>query len=436
MNTILRLPLLLPLILVLLSHSGFIDTARNGFTLERNTEQELVEKGVGLGEADSRLLELGAAYVIGFVVCLLYAQMGSTLVLSNYYYWILLLYVLLSMGWSVAPLKVVVGVAHYIGFIFVAAASAIYFYRKPVGLVIFLALFFGVMNSISVILTFIDLPGTVSEIHDNRWQGITSNPNTLGVQCMLGVWAGFVWLISTKSWFGRLFATTFITLGIFGVFGSGSATSMICSGVAVIAYLFMMSIRKNSPNLKLIKSIVTFSLVFLILSLSYIFMPEVFEPEELSGALGKDSTLTGRTDLWALALRVFEIKPLIGWSFDALASIVDKFPMDYGQFHNGYLDILVRGGLIGLLGFLIVYFGQLFRLFQVSKLNYSAACAWLSIMLAAMIQNLTEASFLRSTSLIWCVVVLGLIQYNSMKVDFEEDKKKPKVKPKRRIKAG
>ncbi len=76
-------------------------------------------------------------------------------------------------------------------------------------------------------------------------------------------------------------------------------------------------------------------------------------------AVGKDRTLTGRTDLWAHAIKMIEQKPLLGvgaaayWipeRMDAQA-LLDTFYKPRAtvfSFHNSYLEVAVGAGLIGL----------------------------------------------------------------------------------------
>jgi len=81
--------------------------------------------------------------------------------------------------------------------------------------------------------------------------------------------------------------------------------------------------------------------------------------EALFSALGKDSSLTGRTELWEYAREMIARKPWLGlglggfWRPEVLEAqtILDLYYKDRGtvfSFHNSYLEISVQLGYIGL----------------------------------------------------------------------------------------
>jgi hypothetical protein len=76
------------------------------------------------------------------------------------------------------------------------------------------------------------------------------------------------------------------------------------------------------------------------------FFPNYASEDAALSLAGKDKTFTGRTKIWEEGWRVFEMKPIAGWSFDSSASVLSRTSLQTGQFHNGYLDLAVRGGLI------------------------------------------------------------------------------------------
>ena len=64
--------------------------------------------------------------------------------------------------------------------------------------------------------------------------------------------------------------------------------------------------------------------------------------------VGKDVTLTGRTEIWEVALAAIEHRPVLGWSYDSHQSVFDdpSYTVPYTQYHNGFLDTLVAGGAV------------------------------------------------------------------------------------------
>lgn len=86
-------------------------------------------------------------------------------------------------------------------------------------------------------------------------------------------------------------------------------------------------------------------------------------------ALGKDSTLTGRTVLWKFGLDHAVTHPLTGYGFQAFWS-EPSYTRDYLRtyvdprtsiFHNGYIEIVVALGLIGGGACIVAFFAGFYR---------------------------------------------------------------------------
>jgi O-antigen ligase len=77
--------------------------------------------------------------------------------------------------------------------------------------------------------------------------------------------------------------------------------------------------------------------------------------EDILGLLGKDLTLTGRVPLWNSLIPLALQRPLLGYGYGAFwsatgpsASVTMLFPWAL-QAHNGYLELWLENGLIGVL---------------------------------------------------------------------------------------
>ncbi|WP_049558612.1 O-antigen ligase family protein, partial [Limnoraphis robusta] len=76
---------------------------------------------------------------------------------------------------------------------------------------------------------------------------------------------------------------------------------------------------------------------------------------ELLGLIGKDPSLTGRTDLWAWAREMIDKRPWLGYGYTAFWQGLDggsayiiraaRWPVPYS--HNGILDLWLDIGLLG-----------------------------------------------------------------------------------------
>ena len=90
-----------------------------------------------------------------------------------------------------------------------------------------------------------------------------------------------------------------------------------------------------------------------------------FNSDYLLSMLGKDPTLTGRTDIWGYVILDIYERPLLGWGYQAFWStenpaayeISDALHWWVPQAHSGMLEILLSVGLTGA-GFFIYVWGR------------------------------------------------------------------------------
>jgi len=147
-----------------------------------------------------------------------------------------------------------------------------------------------------------------------------------------------------------------------------------------------------------------------------------------SGALlkdiGKDATLTGRTEIWKAVLTV-PVNPLVGagyesfWLGKRLEQLWMRFPeMQINEAHNGYLEIYLNLGWIGIL-----------LLAGIMIMGYRAASAayrrdpdtgglFLALVIAAAVRGIAEAAF-RMLSSSWIFFVLAAMAASQATVPSE-----------------
>ncbi|MDY6900051.1 MAG: O-antigen ligase [Cyanobacteriota bacterium] len=269
----------------------------------------------------------------------------------------------------------------------------------------------GWMYGIAVILSFIFIAaipkyGIMGGIHEGRWRGIYNHKNTLGKVIAPGIVVFILLAFNSKkySWlFWMAFSLAFILL-----VRSSSTTSLI-NGICLIAASISFRVFRWRDNL-MVPSTIT------IASLGAIFYIIVsVTTEAILTALGKDTTLTGRGDMWPYIFEMIGKKPILGYGYGAFWSGPDT-PSFYiwkvtgwtpPNSHNGFLDLWLQIGLIGLViyvfGFLVITLPKAF--YWVRTTRTSEGFWPLTYMTYMLLANISETTLMIQNDIFWVIYV-------------------------------
>lgn len=118
-----------------------------------------------------------------------------------------------------------------------------------------------------------------------------------------------------------------------------SRSAIICGGVAMLVMLLYW------PNATRARALVSMAGVF---SVVYVMVPGVLGTvTNLFTGFSEDTSVQSRTGSYEVAWLFFRVNPVIGRGFGT-------FLPKYWIFDNGYLGLLVEGGVLGLLGLLVL----------------------------------------------------------------------------------
>jgi O-antigen ligase len=134
----------------------------------------------------------------------------------------------------------------------------------------------------------------------------------------------------------------------------------------------------------------------------------------LVGLMGRNTTLTGRTEIWKVVLH-FAGNPLVGtgyesfWLGNRLQEIRGAFTdFNVNESHNGYLEIYLTLGWIGLILLGIISLAGYRKLLASLPANAGVGSLGLGWFVAGLMHNLTEAGF-RMLSLSWIFFLLAIV---------------------------
>jgi O-antigen ligase len=238
--------------------------------------------------------------------------------------------------------------------------------------------------------------GRSYDIHDGHVNvtGVTDDKNTLGMICMLfSLAVGFTMLeiLRREGRRNRKLLIGYglvLAMGIYIIWIAGSATAVACliegAGIMLLTRMPKIALRPARVHM-IVGAVLAFAAI------------NLFAGSALLELFGRNSTLTGRTDLWSLCLTLVT-NPLFGagyesfWLGTRLARMWEYIP-GVNQSHNGYLEIYLNLGWVGiifLLGILISGYRNIVR--GVRRLEPTASLR-LAYFAAACVYNCTEAGF-------------------------------------------
>jgi exopolysaccharide production protein ExoQ len=243
--------------------------------------------------------------------------------------------------------------------------------------------------------------------------GVTQNKNTLGmITLLLGlacVWSFFQAFEdrrrTRKS--GPLVAQGVLLAMVIWLFWMArSATSLSCF---LMASAFLAATRLSRFGRKPAAAHL-FALAVVTVSVIALF----FDPGgDLVATMGRDATLTGRTDIWRLVLSMSG-NPLVGTGFESfwLGSRLEKvwnvYRFHLNESHNGYLEVYVNLGWVGVTLLALLLVTGYRNLLSAFRRDPYVGSLKLAFFVAAVVYNLAEAGF-RVMNPMWIVFLLAII---------------------------
>jgi O-antigen ligase len=249
----------------------------------------------------------------------------------------------------------------------------------------------------SITLYFISPASVFDPAYEGAWRGVTINKNTFGAYMAMAVVVLLLVRFRHFRWLRYVFLLTAVILLLL----SQSATSLVgCILVITIMPLWHLMHADDRTRR------VTYALIALAICAGIYFI--WVDRDLLLRVLGRDATLTGRTDLWILLMSAVSRHPLLGYGYGAFWSGLQGETLNVyigsgwlpTGAHNGYLDLLLGIGILGLP--LLLYF--VLRSFGLAKdyirSNVGRLSLWpMTYLLLFVFHNFFESHLLATRSL-------------------------------------
>jgi exopolysaccharide production protein ExoQ len=126
-------------------------------------------------------------------------------------------------------------------------------------------------------------------------------------------------------------------------------------------------------------------------------------------AMGRNSTLTGRTEIWALVLKLVP-NPVVGTGFESFwlgsrLEAMQRHMRGLNEAHNGFIEVYISMGWIGVLLLLVMIVIGYRNMIICFRRNPDAGRLRLALFLTVIVSSFTEAAF-RAIGVSWIIFLL------------------------------
>lgn len=261
----------------------------------------------------------------------------------------------------------------------------------------------------------------ISNTAEHEWRGVLSYKNAFG--SIMGMSVLVEWQLHAFTRFSKILNWLALLLSLVLLIFSQSITPL----VALTGAFVLIEIYKFA-GLRLRMPLYSIALVT-VLILSLVWGLYDANHEAIMGALGRNSDLTGRTEIWSWVISFILKRPILGYGYSgfwagasAESSAVERAVGAFTQYsHNGFLDTFLTLGAVGF--FLAVGYLALGvrRAYYWSKQGQSPTNLWpLAFLLFFLLYNLGECSILLQ-DLQWTICVAVVASTDQMLFEPEEE---------------
>jgi O-antigen ligase len=237
--------------------------------------------------------------------------------------------------------------------------------------------------------------------HVGDWKGIFVQKNVLGSLMSLSC---LVFIMLPRD--HRVLRLCGLLLSVALLLASGSRTAMVISGLLLACYVMcrLGRLRLTLPALVSIAGVAACLCAIPLIG---------FDSAGMLKLLGRDATLTGRTDLWVIVLTVILRRPWLGYGFNALwysdTTTEWRIQQQAGwaahEAHSGLLDLALALGATGVAVFVCGFVVYLARAAAAVRRSSGDDVLWPFLYLVFLLVYNVAESLGATSSIYWCVYV-------------------------------
>lgn len=214
-----------------------------------------------------------------------------------------------------------------------------------------------------------------------------------------------------------------------------TGTAILCTHAmtpwgVLLGYAIFVSALKAGRRLEKKAAIIVIggwvTVAFIIVSLGFHYQIDVLQ------IAGRDPTLSGRTLIWTLVNQSILARPFLGYGFyafwqtptSALANVLHAAHWSFGYAHNGYLEIALQLGALGIAIFAMTLFHAIKDSWLCVSSGAAAPYDWCAgLVLLTILYNLDEATVVWPNELLSVLYVVACCCLAQGRAEIEQRRK-------------
>ncbi len=234
------------------------------------------------------------------------------------------------------------------------------------------------------------------------WIGVAQQKNGLAGVCIIsGVY--LIWSLirrwqkeSPPAWKFQTHSEVLILLLTFYLLGgprhslfySATSTYAFMAGLIFCAWVYLREKSEKKVRAGSLLAVTSFIIVFGVVSVFVGGSGIKF----FASSAGREATLTGRTEVWTSLLPVVIGSPIVGRGFGGFWTPRTRDYFEISGAHNGYLDVLLGIGFIGLILVSMFLLSSCRKAHRELSIDLYWGILWICYLIMSVVHNIGESS--------------------------------------------
>jgi exopolysaccharide production protein ExoQ len=241
-----------------------------------------------------------------------------------------------------------------------------------------------------------------------EWRGITSHKNTLGVNMTYLLTP--ILFAKVRPWFRIVYSGVLIFLAVMSK--SREAWFVCLAALLFVGWLNLFRRLREKERLALIMGTVVL--------LAVVVSAVLINFDSTMRGIGKDPTMTGRTDIYAAAFDSLKKRPLQGYGFQAFWSPMNRESLvvaitvhwlSIGYAENGILEAALQVGCVGVFLVFLMFGKGIRQGVQLIRSGfYNSRVGWyITLIFLELITNIEAGAVLTPCNLSWMMTLIACV---------------------------